>query len=308
MISRRPAPPRAHARLAGCALAAAALLAAPSALKAQEPTLRASDRAGEIEQIEIGNDLFISLEGGRPHADYRLDLLDETGAVIATAKREADPWGRIDGGDGLKAPLWERTGVIGCDITAPYDPERYLYRDLDEADALLGGRQFEIEARELPAGQPVASLQLPLTAERSKPVFFFTDATGCPRQEFHPGEGVYMVAQSLRGQTPGAWLVLAAGDSSPEVDDPLVDARGPGAGPQGIDLEPNQEYFIELVWASAEIGTYGAVVRLVRDEALIFREGDRWIGYEREAPGISPSGGVGGSVHGITVVPWDLYE
>ncbi|MEM1182284.1 MAG: hypothetical protein AAGM22_28300 [Acidobacteriota bacterium] len=283
-------------------LIAQALVVATT-LGAQEIEL--SDGSRTVDRHEIGNDLYVTISGVRPSTDYRLMLLDETQSKVAEVIRRSDPSGHVAAGT---RPLWERTGILGCDLEAPINPGGYAYQDLDEADALLHGRTFTVEAQEVGSVQPVVIEQLPLTTQRTRPVFFFTDAAGCPRDEILEGESLYLYARGLDGRGQKIVLVLVEGGVAPEVGDPLQDVRSPDLGPQGIDVGYGQESFFELVWPQAQVGIYGAVARLSRDFTLMFRAEDRWVGrYGTGIPGFP--GLVGGdsdiSPHGITVVPWD---
>ncbi|MEO1365973.1 MAG: hypothetical protein AAFX50_02265, partial [Acidobacteriota bacterium] len=254
---------------------AVALASAPATAAAQTPEIVPSDGARTVQQLEVGNDLYIALEGMQPHRDYRVLLLDEGLTTVAEETLRSDGDGRARPGD---IPLWQRSGIVGCDLSSPADPASFRYRDLGQADAVLGGRTWTLEAHELGTQQTVTSLPISLTSARTRAVYFFTDAAGCPRNEIYDVEALYLYAEGIRPEARDAQVVLVGGGGRPGVGDPLVDARGAGVGPQGIDLEPGDGTFFELVWARPEVGNYGGVIRLGRDTDLFFLADDRWVG------------------------------
>ncbi|MEO1083829.1 MAG: hypothetical protein AAFY88_06270, partial [Acidobacteriota bacterium] len=276
-----------------------------TATLAQVPEIVPSDGSRTIQQLEIGNDLYVTLEGVQPNRDYRLMLVDEAHAKVVEEVRQSDAAGRVSPGE---IPLWQRTGIVGCDLESPADPSSFLYRDLGQADAMLGGRGWTIEARELGTDQLVTSFPLTLTTHRTRAIFFFTDATGCPRNQITDRDSLFLYAEGVRPDVRDAQVVLIGGGFPPSVGDPLTDARS--TGPQGIDLEPGQGTFFELLWSKPAVGRYGGVVRWNRDTDLFFRGDDRWVGRynsatDADADNSSLVSSQGVSPHGITVVPWD---
>ncbi|MEM8932820.1 MAG: hypothetical protein AAGE94_16670 [Acidobacteriota bacterium] len=247
------------------------------------------DADGPITELPIGADLTVHLAGVTPGADYRVRLLDESNAVVDEQILEADGLGLAI----AHAPLWERSGVVGCDPGVFTDPSSYLFSDFDQAEAILDGRTFDVEIVELATAEVVDRKELPMTRETASPRYFFADAAGCPRSRFTDLDTIYIAGRNMPRDGAKLTFFLIGSQHPPTAGESLTDVRGGG---QSILVGTGTRFFLRTVWSRPVPGYYGGVMRDGLDPNPEYSSGDRWIGASSDFR-ISP--------HGITVTSWD---
>ena len=177
-------------------LLALALTLSPTSVTAQT-TVVMSDKTVSG-QLDIGETLGLSLLDQPPQTDFIATLRDDAGMTVATAQMTTDDFGNAGVTD-----LWVRSGVTGCEETVlgPYE-----FASFDDAAIALAGRLFTIDITDA-AGMPVDSLALPLDYDFAQPPLrvYTSDAGGCFRGTFQPGESIFL---RIENGTPGAELVV----------------------------------------------------------------------------------------------------
>lgn len=176
-------------------LLALALTLSPISATAQTTVVMSGEAISQ--QLDVGETLALSLLDQPPQTDFIATLRDEIGMTVATAQMTTDDFGNTDVTD-----LWVRTGVIGCETTAL---GLYEFASFDEAAVALAGRLFTIDIVDA-AGMPVDSLALPLHYDFAQPPLraYTSDAGGCFRSSFEPGESVFL---RVENGSPGDALV-----------------------------------------------------------------------------------------------------
>ncbi len=210
--------------------------------------------------LQIGHDLKIAVVGASAHKTYTVSLLDEYGDPVASQEVTTDANGAVDG-----FTLWQSTGVVGCDDGTYTQAADYLFDTYESAQAFLAGRTFDLELRSLGGGLK-ASATVDLVG-RTDPLFFFSDASACPREKFFEDEPVYVSGRQVPPgervsffmiEAPGIWLVGME----------LEDVRALYASsPQNLFQSWETTSFTELVTPACELpaGPYGGVIRLGED-------------------------------------------
>jgi hypothetical protein len=192
------------------------VLLAPPAPAVVIPLEGSQDLAAAV--LAIGDDLAVSWPGAPPDTLLLLRVVDDGGTVVVEKVA-------LSGEDGLEEPaaLWLRSGVVGCDPWSETEADRYRFRTLGEAEAVLLDRAFGIEIMEADSGALLLSKALAF-APNIQPCLYFSDATGCPRQRFERTEVIYLSGRHLN---PGTSLVffMVPGGEPPAVGDPVEEVR-----------------------------------------------------------------------------------
>ncbi len=162
-----------------------------------------------MQELEIGDDLWVQAYGLAPAQALDLVLADDNG----------NPLRRIElstGRDGSLGPvlLWFRTGVVGCDpCRTPGEIPPLEFSSFPEAETSLLGRTFSVrleqpaQARSLPS-PGLLTVELNLVQPRDTR-FFFSDQNGCPRYRFGLQEDVYLGSFGLNPNPIRVFLVGA---------------------------------------------------------------------------------------------------
>ncbi len=192
--------------------------------------------------LTIGDDLFVTRDGLAPDRLYRAVVTDEPGFVVADVAIKPDPDGALG-----SAPVWIRTGVVGCDKGVEPAPGEYRFARFEEAEDNLKDRIFDLTVLDDATQASVARITLRLVAAE-KNLFFFSDPDGCPRIRYRADEPVFLTGS--RVVLDRFWMFLIeAGEKPLEVGDPLDDVRG---GAQ--EILPMSSYFTEQVLAALTAG------------------------------------------------------
>jgi hypothetical protein len=171
-----------------------------------------------VSQLPVGDDLWVGLSGADPGVTYDFRLSATDGTLITGTYAAADAAGNL-------APtlLWSRTGVVGCDCELGADPAAYRFKDFQQAESFLSGRSAVLQVLSH-SGVQLAQVNLPLMVARRE-ISYFSDADGCPRRIFKPGEKIYLGLLHPDRSKSGRRIYLAASKSWP-LGAAIVDVRG----------------------------------------------------------------------------------
>ncbi len=185
--------------------------------------------------LTIGDDVVLSWEGLAPDTLYRVTVTDEVGQVVVERELKSDPSGVLE-----PAYVWIGTGIVGCDGVTQPSPDEYLNARVEEAEAMLKGRTFELALADAESQTSIARIPMLMSAAADN-LFWFSDDQGCPRCRFDPGEAVHLTGMQVLFNS--FWMFLVEEfEQPPEIGDPLYDVRG---GPQEISV--HSSYLIEQV-------------------------------------------------------------
>ncbi len=246
-------------------LAAVCLLATPaSPAAAQIGVTLTDDTLTPVDELYVGETLYVGLEGLEPDRSYQVQLLDGEGFMVSYYQLTTDADGTIE-----PAPIWYHTGVVGCDETTAVPDDPYRFVSFEEAEAALGGLTFEIWLFDLETPEPLAGVTVPLVVS-TRPRIYFSDATGCLRNSFRAdeddsGQDVYLTAENLLADGSEVAVYLVPNRYAWPVAAALEEVRPSYAdSPQRIAVDHATGSIHELVWPAAELvpGAYDAVVRL----------------------------------------------
>lgn len=201
-------------------LVAGYLFLLPAASGAQHPVLVLGDGAEVMDRLVVGEDLWVDLQGGLPDATYEIRLTSSSGEPIASLPSVPTAAGTgTQPAPGRGNLLWARSGVRDCDCGSEI-PKSFRFLDFAEAEAALGGMELRVEALD---AQGIVVASVPLQAILPQPGrSYFSDAIGCPRAAYAPGEQIWvsLVSPFFLG-APARTLVLSV-----NFDDPSDDVRG----------------------------------------------------------------------------------
>lgn len=179
----------------------------------------------------VGEDLYVAWPAAPGDTEFRLQLVDEGGWVVAERRAVAD----IDGLLGMGAVasfeaidgalwLWEMSGVVGCDDGAGVDPATYRFRRYEDAAATLAERTFEVRALKPHNDGVLATVAVSFGELGS--LFFFSDGAGCPRADFGAEETIFLSVLNWEADEDSVHVFLVPElQSAPHVGMPLVELR-----------------------------------------------------------------------------------
>ena len=235
--------------------------------RGQGPYLK--DSGGRrVATLDVGASLEVGARGLEPGRFYDFDLrLDDQ--VVSFSRLSANARGEI-------APfhLWYHSGVVGCSLrVARGEPlPRFMFRDFDEAQAFLDGRDLTLAVRQT-KGQAVSTgevaqgadfrLTIPMRARRSAMVFPST-ADGCLLNSKEASKDDMHV--SGRHFNPGEWVELSVAPNQRlwRIGDLVNDVTGVSgaAAPVRVQADDNGRFTVR-VWDAAlqRRGAYDIVAR-----------------------------------------------
>jgi hypothetical protein len=225
-------------------------------------------------------------------------LRDDFGDLVTSVEAIADIEGVV------AVPLWENTGVVGCDEGVVVDPGAYAFEDFDTATDLLVGRTFQVEG--VDGEGNVMTAALVTFADYTDEFFQFSDESGCFRTTFAPTETVYL---SLENPVMTVGLIrlflIPPFEGEPEVGTVLEEVRSAyQEGPQKLarsSLNPigvvgTAGCLCEVTGEEEVENEYMGVARpVLPSDAYSWQTGDRVVRGRLTTMGVI----------GIVVEPWD---
>ncbi len=221
-----------------------------------------------VATLDVGASLEVGARGLEPGELYEFDLrLDDE--VVSFSRLSANARGEIE-----PFHLWFHSGVVGCSLRMPRGERlpRFMFRDFDEAQELLDGRDLTLavrqtEGRALSTGEAPQGadfrLTIPVRPRRSAMVFPST-ADGCLLNSEEVSKDDMHV--SGRHFDPGEWVELSIVPNQRlwRVGDLVNDVTGEFgiAEPVRVQADENGRFTVG-VW-SAELqrrGAYDIVAR-----------------------------------------------
>jgi hypothetical protein len=230
------------------------------------PVVQLSNGALPLAQLLVGDDLWVELSQGTPSLNYRLNLSGPGGVPLASELVLTDGAGRVP-----PTLLWARSGVVGCDPCIAADPTLFLFENFEQAELALAGLILQLEVA-LMDGTPVAFAAIPVLAP-ARPILYFSDQDGCPRQVFAAGEPVYLSQLHGSPDDREGRLFLVGASPAWAIGDPLAEVR---AAPQSLAPAGGGKL---ATWPVAGLvslpaGDYQGIVRWSAVGDLVFLDSD----------------------------------
>ena len=222
--------------------------------------------AGEVAELEIGDDLRIEASGLGARRAVDILLLDDGGAELRRLEARTGADGSLP-----STLLWFRTGVVGCDrIRFPDEILPLEFATFQGAEAALLGRTFSVLLKP-PAGRQVISAKRFTFVPRRSARFFFADGEGCPRYRFETEEDIYLARYGGAEEVLRVFVIGAR-------------SRWRGSGQRFHESHGREEGALALPSAGGEllsqagalpVGSYAAVLRFdLNDTRQVFVDGD----------------------------------
>ena len=205
---------------------------------ADPATILISNGEQAINTLTIGDDLYVGLDNVTPNQFYDIYLRDEGNVTVAVTTVRADPTGFAD-----PVLLWLRSGVRGCGPDAITD---FIHRfpRFEDAETVMDGRSFSIEAVDSDLGIPQASTLLPMV-DANKMRLYFANCNQCPIYERIENQALYVGAANLEPEVEELRVFVVDGSNWSTT---LTDVR-PAYGPsQVIPVGNSGAPLHALVW------------------------------------------------------------
>lgn len=235
-------------RLQTCALLVACCLwlaATPIMAQTGSVDLLLEDEIGPVSSLEVGRTLLARVTGLNPGQSVLVILQGAYDWPVVSANVNADESGEVK-----VAPLWWRTGIVGCDCEA--DPGYYRFRRAESALEALVGETFEVVVEDL-VGNLLASTSFSVVPPRL-PIAMSADSTGCPRFLLQDAESLHLLV--LGGRAGTRTDVTVSRDNGPIVEVRSSQPEGPTFPLSGSGFE------VILLWPGPQTnpGGYRVVV------------------------------------------------
>ena len=222
-------------------------LGGPSALMAGDLTIALSHAGEQLGELPIGVDLNVSLYGGQMGETYTVRLIDESDQSVASTTLEIT----YPSGSSPRANLWTSTGVVGCGRCSFPDPTEYRFVSFNEAEAVLNGRTFTIEAISHSSDTVEATTTVDFVADESKIEAFPSDDTGCYRTELIK-EDLYVSIRHTLGEVQIFRVFVVPAQPYWSSGDALLDVRPNGSQTVTVPSGPNP--VVEPMWLNPWAG------------------------------------------------------
>jgi dienelactone hydrolase len=272
-------------------LACAAIAAAQSGppVPPASPVVQLLDDHGAVEsQFEVGDTLWVRVDGLTPLAAYDLVLRDDHDVVLGFARGAAEK-------DGSMGPevLWWESGITGPD-PAGTGRAGDGFQKLSDAEQFLAAHAIKVEVRSSDVSRPshgklVTTFNVPVLATRQTPFFYFSDSRGNLRNSFEAGQESMLVTGERLPAGATVDLYVVGDRDGWEVGDDLVDVTGNGgsASHKRVGLATSATSFTVPVWPAVwqRPGSFDVVAR-VNDPARVpkaqYQLGD-YVGHDSES-------------------------
>lgn len=208
----------------------------------------------ETSEFEIHDSMLLETARLEPHTGYEVRIATAEGEVVSRSMLSTDSAGIIPA-----TVVWYDIGVRPC---VGVKSARVM---TERADPEVAGRAFRIEI--LRGEELIRTGEFRVTAERTRPKLYATDARGCARSGFLIGEeDVWVVGENFpAGSLVRLWVVEAGGewDGDMELHD-LTKQYGSALTPL-IEMGPDQTGFFRPLWPRGltSIGSYDIVAEVV---------------------------------------------
>ncbi|MEO1085243.1 MAG: hypothetical protein AAFY88_13470 [Acidobacteriota bacterium] len=208
-----------------------------------------------LDELPVGEDLWVSVTGALPIHAYRLELwqVAYTGRNLALSQEvNSDPFGVIS-----HHLLWKRTGIFGC--SCGEEVSGYPFAGPAEVEEAMLGTHMEVVLRRADGGGE--------WVDAANAKFFITSAVEpwpyvigerpCVLRGLAAGEGATLVSY---GPPPGDWstVYVVPHRTQWREGDPLVDVR---PGFQGGQVVSRHDWPVDLRFAPPAGAAFDVVIR-----------------------------------------------